>query len=125
MIIEELKQRITAKARKLKPYKTRVTRYRQNKQNKLFCCNQKELYEELGGRSRETRDPPRTDDARKIWNELWNTPVQYKEDDEWLLKVEKELEVVKTKNNVVITKEDVIKQVHKMPKGKSPGLDYI
>ena len=49
----------------------------------------------------------------------------YKEDDEWLLKVEKELEVIKIQNNVVITKEDVIKQVQKMPKGKSPGLDYI
>ena len=42
-------------------------------------------------------------------------PVQYKEDAEWLVKDEKELEVVKIQNNVVITKEDVIKQVYKMP----------
>ena len=42
-------------------------------------------------------------------------PVQYKEDVEWLVKVEKELEVVKIQNNVVTTKEDVIKQVYKMP----------
>ena len=52
-------------------------------------------------------------------------PVQYKEDAEWLVKDEKELEVVKIQNNVVITKEDVIKQVYKMPNWKSPGLDYL
>ena len=51
--------------------------------------------------------------------------VQYKEDAEWLVKVEKELEVVKIQNNVVITKEDVIKQVRKIPNWKSLGLDYI
>ena len=33
--------------------------------------------------------------------------------------------MVKIRNNVVITKEDVIKQVHKIPYCKSPGLDYI
>ena len=52
-------------------------------------------------------------------------PVQYKEDVEWLVKVEKELEVVKIQDNVVTTKEDVIKQVYKMPNWKSPGLDYL
>ena len=42
-----------------------------------------------------------------------------------MVKIEKELEVVKIQNNVAITKEDVIKQVCKMPNWKSPGLDYI
>ena len=95
------------------------------RQNKLFRCNQKALYEELGGKRRETSDSTQADDARNFWSELWDKPVQYKKDAEWLVKAEKELEVVKIQNNVVITKEDVIKQVCKMLNWKSPGLDYI
>ena len=121
-VTEELKQRIRIKAEKLKRYKARMTQYRQNK---LFPCDQKTLYEELGGKRRETSDPPQADDVRKFWSEVWDKLVQYKEDGEWLVKVEKELEVVKIQNKVVIAKEDVIKQVRKMPNWKSPGLDYI
>ena len=39
--------------------------------------------------------------------------------------VEEELEVVKIENNIVITKEDVITQVPKVPSWNSPGLDCI
>ena len=42
-----------------------------------------------------------------------------------MVKVKKELEVVKIQNDAVITNEDVIKQVHQMPYWKSSGLDYI
>ena len=84
-----------------------MTQYRQNK---LFRCNQKTSYDEFDDKHRKTTDPPQTDDARKLWNEIWDTPVQYKEDAEWLVKVEKELEVVKIQNNVVITKDDIIGQ---------------
>ena len=45
-VTEELKPRIKVKTRKLKRFKARVT---QNRQNELFCSNQKALYEELGG----------------------------------------------------------------------------
>ena len=54
-------------------------------------------------------------DARKCCSEIWDKPVQYKEDAEWLFKVKKELEVVKIQNKVVITKGNVIKHVLKMP----------
>ena len=84
-------------------------------QTKQFRCNQRTLYEELGGKRRETSDLPQADDAKKFWSEIWDKPDQYKEDAEWLVKVEKELEVTKIQNDLVITKEDVIKQVRKMP----------
>ena len=115
-------QRITAKTGKLKLYIARVIQYRQNK---LFRCNQKALYEELGSKLRETSDPPQADNTRKFSSEIWDKPVQYKEDAKCLVKIEKELEVVKIQNNIVITKKDATKQVRKMPNWMSPGLDYI
>ena len=100
MVTKELKQRIVAKTEKLKRYKARVTQYRQKK---LFRCNQKALYEELGVNCREASDPTQADNDRKFWSEIWDKPAQYKEDTEWLVKVEKELQEVKIQNNVVIT----------------------
>ena len=52
---------------KLKHYKSRVTQYRQNK---LFHCNQKTLYEKLGGKHKKISDPPEADDATKFWSEI-------------------------------------------------------
>ena len=77
------------------------------------------------GKRRETSDPSQTGDASKFLFELWDKPIQYKEDAEWLVKFEKKPEVVKIQSDIVITKEDVIKQVCKMPNCKSPGLNYI
>ena len=90
-----------------------------------FRCNQKALYEKLSGKCWETSDPPQVNDARKFWSELWDKPVHYMEEAECLVKVGKELEVVKIQNNIVITKEDVMKQIHKMPNWESPELDYM
>ena len=50
-----MKQCITAKAVKLKCYKTWVTQYRQSKSS---GCNQKAIYEKVGGKHRETNDSP-------------------------------------------------------------------
>ena len=48
VVISELKKIISAKSEKLRRYCARGNQYRQNK---LFRCNQKELYQELSGRS--------------------------------------------------------------------------
>ena len=52
VVTEELKQRISEKSEKLRRYRTRDNQYRQNK---LFQCNQKALYQELGGKERSTQ----------------------------------------------------------------------
>ena len=46
VVIEELKQRVTAKASKLRRYDQRIKQYRQNR---MFQCDQKRLYRELKG----------------------------------------------------------------------------
>ena len=48
-VIEELKQRVTAKAAKVKRYKERMKQYRQNK---LCQMNQKRVYQELNEEDR-------------------------------------------------------------------------
>ena len=72
-----------------------MTRYgargKQYRRNKLFRCNQKALYQELGGKERSTQVPPNAEEARELWNKLWDNLVPYKEEAEWLKGVELEL----------------------------------
>ena len=83
------------------------------------------MYEELGRNKRSTQVQPNGEEAKEFWSKLWDNPVPYKEDAEWLKEVELELENVNIQENVEITKEDVTKQLRKMPNCKAPKLDGI
>ena len=56
---------------------------------------------------------------------MWDNPVPYRKDVEWLKEVELEPENVNIQDNVEITKEDVTMQLRKVPNKKAPGLDGI
>ena len=56
---------------------------------------------------------------------MWDNPVPYKEDAEWVKDVELKLENVNIHENVEITEKDVTMQLRKMPNWKAPGLDRI
>ena len=58
-----MKQRISAKSEKLRRYHARGNQY---KQNKLFRCNQKALYQELGGKERSTQVPSNAEESCPI-----------------------------------------------------------
>ena len=119
-IIEELKQRITANAAKLKRYDARIEQFQQNR---LFELNQKKLFERLEEKSREDEtDPtPNKEDAVRFWGSIWDNPVSHDPDASWLKDVEKELESNRRQNDITITKEKVKKQLRKTKKWTSPG----
>ena len=52
---------------------------------------------------------------------LWDNPVPYKEDAEWLKEVELELENVNIQDKVETTKEDVTMQLRNMQEWKATG----
>ena len=101
VVIEELRQRISAKSEKLRFYRAQGNQYRQNK---LFRCNQKALCPELGGKVRPAQVQSNAEEAQELWNILWNNPVPYKEDAEWLKEVELQLEKVNNHEKVETTK---------------------
>ena len=101
VVIEELKQRISAKSEKLRFYRAQGNQHRQNK---LLRCNQKALCQELGGKVRPAQVPSNAEEAQEFWNILWDNPVPYKEDAEWLKEVELQLEKVNNHEKVETTK---------------------
>ena len=63
VVNEELKQRVSAKSQKLRCYRKRGNQYRQNN---FFRCNQKALYQELGGKERSIQVPPNAEETTKF-----------------------------------------------------------
>ena len=63
VVIEELKQKISAQSEKLRRCLARGNQYRQNK---LFRCNQKALLQELGGNERSRKVPPDAEEVKEF-----------------------------------------------------------
>ena len=77
MVMEELKQRILAKAAKIKRYEQRRTQY---KQNILFKQDQKRFYQELNGKARNENVIPDADKSKKFWSDIWSVGKEHKKE---------------------------------------------
>ena len=82
VVIEELKQRITAIAAKVRRYQGRVDSYRQNR---LFENNQRQFYKELDQeKERCDDDKPVAEESKQFWGNIWCQYADDKKDAKWL-----------------------------------------
>ena len=82
VVIEELKQRITAIAAKVKRYQGRVDSYRQNR---LFQNNQRQFYTVLDQEEeRCDEDQPVAEKSKQFWGNIWSHSADHKKDAKWL-----------------------------------------
>ena len=81
VVIEELKQRITAIAAKVRRYQGRVDSYRQNR---LFENNQRQFYRELDQEERCDDDQPVAEESKQFWENIWSQSADHKKDAKWL-----------------------------------------
>ena len=71
VVVEELKQRITAIAAKVRRYQGRVDSYRQNR---LFENNQRQFYRELDEEEeRCDDDQPVAEESKQFWGNVWSS----------------------------------------------------
>ena len=106
VVIEELKQRVTAKAEKLRRYEQSVQQYRQNR---MFEYDQKNLYKELDGDSSGTATDcmPDAEESCEFWSNIWDNPIEHNRDAEWLTDVRDKLSQCSAQEDVKITEVDV------------------
>ena len=82
VVIEEIKQRITAIAAKVRRHHGRVDRYRQNR---LFENNQRQFYRELDQEEeRCDDDQPVAEESKQVWGNIWSQSADHKKDAKWL-----------------------------------------
>ena len=68
-LIEEIKQRVKAKAAKVKRYDDRV---RQFNQNRLFNTNRCQLFRELDGKADSAQAGLMQTEAKAFWGIIWD-----------------------------------------------------
>ena len=78
---ETLKQKVQAKAQKMRRYGKMET---QCKQNKVFKENTKKFYRKLGMKNIEARVPPSMAESETYWKSLWGEEAQHSERAEWI-----------------------------------------
>ena len=82
VVIEELKQRITSIAAKVRRYQGWVNSYRQNR---LFENNQRQFYRELGQEEeRCDDDQPGAEESKHFWGNIWSQSADHRKDAKWL-----------------------------------------
>ena len=121
-VIEELKQRITAIAVKVRRYLGRVDSYRQNR---LFENNQRQFYRELDQEEERFHDDqPVAEESKQFWGKIWSQSADHKKDRKWLQDLRSEVDV-KKQEKIDITTGRLKKILARMTNGKSPGPDLV
>ena len=123
VVKEEIKQRVKAKAAKVKRYMY-DDRVRQFHQNRLYI-NQRQLFKELDGKCDNLQVGPEPAKARTFWGGLWYQPGEHNRRAEWLADVKDELKNVQQQEGFQIDVKKVKKQLRKVPNWKAPGPDQV
>ena len=85
--MEEIKQRISAKAYKIKRYTNRIKQFQHNK---LFQNNQKQFYREMSEKE-VTNHQPNPAEVTNFWSRILGERAQHNDKAEWVRKVKDEL----------------------------------
>ena len=120
LVMEEPKQRITAKTTKVKRYDNRIKKFQDNKN---FETNQGRFFKNLEGKE-ERKKPPNAEDATAFSKGIWSTKVEHKVDAEWIDKAKEKMPSEK-QDTVKITKDDVERKLKPMPDWTGAGPDKI
>ena len=85
-LTETLKQKVQAKAQRIRRHEKRETQY---SQNKMFKEDTKKFYRNLGMKNIEAREPLSMAEAETYWKSLWGEEAQHNERAEWIRREKK------------------------------------
>ena len=120
MVIEKLKQAITAKVTKVKRYDKRIKQFQDNRN---FVTNHGRFFKNLQGKEERTK-PANPEDPTAFRKGIRSTEVEHQRDAEWIVKAKEKMPSEK-KNAVKITKDDVKRKLKPMPDWKGARPDKI
>ena len=112
VVTEELKQRITAIAAKVRRYQGRIDSYRKNR---LFGNNKRQFYRELDQEEeRGDDDQPLAEESKQFWGNIQSQSADHKKDAKWLQDLQSEVNV-KKQEQIDITTGSLKKILGMMP----------
>ena len=124
-VAEELKQRLRAKAAKIKRYNKRIERYHQNK---LFGNNQRQFYRNLNSQPdsvSNVQPVPDKEEFLNYWKKIWEDNVDHNSEADWIPSVREALATAEDQSEITITRATISARVKKMANWSSPGTDGL
>ena len=95
-VIEELKQRILAKAAKLSQYEQRIQQY---KINRFFKVDQKKVYNDFSGKTGSINgDIPNSEKNRTFQKGIWKVEKKHNKEANWLSDLKEEIVKLEQQN---------------------------
>ena len=121
VVLEELKQRLTAKKTKIKRYEERIKRYQQNR---LFRIDQRRFYQQVNGDLRDEKIVPNADESVRFWEGIWNNRSVHNKEADWLCELKGKYEYLR-QQNLEIDVNKLRKRSKRMANWKTPGSDGV
>ena len=127
VIQEELKQRVTAKAAKIKRFDSRRKQYTHNK---IFRNNQRQFYRNIDSSDNSSttchdQQSLNHDDCLQFWKDIWESPVTHNVDADWIKDIKQDLSDVEKQPSINISKPKLVARVKRMSNWTSPGPDGV
>ena len=119
---EELKQKMQAKAQRLRRFEKRSKFYRQNK---TFESDAKKFYREIGNKQINVDKVPDKEDIENFWGGIWGKEKHFNEDADWIDRTTEKYEGVQQQDWNVLTVDELKQALIKSQKWKSPGTDKV
>lgn len=119
---EILKQKIQAKAQRVRRYKKRVLQYQQNKQ---FNEGAKSFYRNILNKQIDVKNHPPIEDVEQFWKGIWEDNKQHNHEAPWIESLKEENSTIPEMEWRDITALEVSKQLKRAANWKAPGLDGV
>lgn len=123
VVIEELKQDLSAVSQKIKRFSERTKQYNENR---MFMNNQRQFYQNLQRKnSNEAHTAPDKQETRVFWQGIWGKKTTHNNNASWIGRVKQKLESVRRQEDLDISVEDVKSMLSKVPNWKAAGPDGV
>ena len=119
---KKLKQKIQAKAQRIRRFEKRGKQFRQNR---LFKSKPKVFYRELGKHQIVINDTPSTNSVEAFWKSILEDDRNHNGNADWISKHEEMYRNSPEQVSTEITKDEVTAAIRKTSNWKSPGVDNV
>lgn len=121
--LDTLKQKISALGNRLRRYRIRSRRYRENS---LFARDQKKFYRSIEPNKNENHEITISqDELTQYWSKIWERAENHEEDAECIRKIENGNARIPNMMNTRISAEDLRKATSVLKNWAAPGVDGI
>ena len=124
VVLETLKERLSALSHRLKRYKRRQLQF---KQNYMFVNNTQKAYKELRGTKIDVKSPPSKEEIESFWGPIYETEKNHNKNANWIKDHNKAVDELNIQQQVLSqwTSDDINEVTKSFQDWKMPGVDTL